>query len=276
MKHSAPGVILFDIALPDGTGFDVARYAERYAADDEPLVFVCMSAKPPTEIIEDVARHSIVRFIAKPFSLANLVEALREALFELRQRQQKALFESRERLRLQALQHEVLQRGAEAAAGAAPEATVEATVEIGAGVVVVQTRGENGLEKARIAIKDILHIEALGNKCVIVEQSGETHTISKTLAALEKELPTHDFVRTHRSYLVRKERIASTSADAVTLSNGETIPLARERVKPVNAALYGERNSKRKFVVSDIDFFGVIRRALSSPNSHFLAKGKSV
>ena len=232
LQSFRPNIILFDIALPDGTGFDVARYAERQAKEEEPLIFVCMSGKPPSEIIGEIVRHTVIRFLPKPFAVGELVQALREAIFASLQRQQSAILQLRERQRL-----EDFYRGATQAVSAATSAaTAEGLTENFADIIIVQKKTANGIESIRIPMRAISHIEAQSNKCLVALQSGEAYTLSKTLATLETSLPARAFIRTHKSYIARIDYMLKINRDTITLKSGETVPLARERVKAVKTA----------------------------------------
>jgi len=60
----------------------------------------------------------------------------------------------------------------------------------------------------RINLKDILYIEALGNYMKIYTDDGR-FTILSTMKEIAEKLSGNDFVRVHRSYIVRLDRIES-------------------------------------------------------------------
>jgi DNA-binding LytR/AlgR family response regulator len=60
----------------------------------------------------------------------------------------------------------------------------------------------------RINLKDILYIEALGNYMKIYTGEGR-FTILSTMKEIAEKLSGNDFVRVHRSYIVRLDRIES-------------------------------------------------------------------
>jgi DNA-binding LytR/AlgR family response regulator len=84
-------------------------------------------------------------------------------------------------------------------------------------------RSEKRIEK--IDLKDILYIESIGNYVNI-------YTVSKkiiaylTLKGLEAQLPQHEFLKTHQSFLVNFPRISSIEGNQV-LINGASIPISR-------------------------------------------------
>ncbi|MTK52276.1 LytTR family DNA-binding domain-containing protein [Paludibacter sp.] len=77
----------------------------------------------------------------------------------------------------------------------------------------------------RIKQKDILYFHSLSNyyKVVTVEKKLIAYG---SLSALESELPTEDFIRIHRSYLVAIDKIQAYSGSEVVI-NGEKLAVGR-------------------------------------------------
>ena len=82
LKH-APDVVVLDINLPGGDGFLVAeRLRSGAATAGTPLIFITASKLPG--LAERAAQLGAVALIEKPFSAAQLTEALHRALGEER------------------------------------------------------------------------------------------------------------------------------------------------------------------------------------------------
>jgi len=81
--------------------------------------------------------------------------------------------------------------------------------------------------KGYIKVKfiDVLWIEAMENY-VIVKTINERLIIYSTFKNIEKKLPPHDFVRVHRSYIVRIDKIEAIEEGAVLLAN-KPIPVSK-------------------------------------------------
>lgn len=75
--------------------------------------------------------------------------------------------------------------------------------------------------------EEILYIESRQRKAVI-HTTQKVLEIYATMNGLEKELG-KPFYRCHRGYLVNLSRISGYTGDSITLCNGETIYLAREK-----------------------------------------------
>lgn len=85
----------------------------------------------------------------------------------------------------------------------------------------------------RLLLRDIRYAEALGHTAAVYTPEALETRLS--LSALEKLLG-EDFVLCHRSYLASLRWIRQISRDTLLLDGGVTLPLARNRVKPVSLA----------------------------------------
>ncbi len=84
-------------------------------------------------------------------------------------------------------------------------------------------RHEGALIKVKFA--DILWLKADGNYTTLVCRKG-VFSIRNILKNFENELPTGDFMRIHKSYLVRIDEIESISSREVEVS-GDLVPVGR-------------------------------------------------
>jgi response regulator of citrate/malate metabolism len=73
-----PDILLFDVALPDGEGFELLNAQSR----EDFLISVCMSALPPKDLIKKTSLYGVFRVLLKPFDGEELSAALREATAE--------------------------------------------------------------------------------------------------------------------------------------------------------------------------------------------------
>jgi DNA-binding LytR/AlgR family response regulator len=67
-------------------------------------------------------------------------------------------------------------------------------------------------------VSDIYWLEAFGDY-VKIRNGKEVHTVYTTMKALEEKLPSHEFVRIHRSYIVRIDKIKNISATNLQVLN---------------------------------------------------------
>lgn len=77
----------------------------------------------------------------------------------------------------------------------------------------------------RIGLSEISHIEALADYVNIYTTSGR-FTILSTMKSLESKLPDKDFVRVHRSFIIRVDKIREIEDNAVSIGDF-IIPISR-------------------------------------------------
>jgi len=91
-----------------------------------------------------------------------------------------------------------------------------------------------GHETHRIPISEILYVESVGRELKLFGAKnsfqfyGAIDAIAKSFAGLR-------FMRPHRAYLINYDHATSIRADAITMSNGERIPLSRLKRKEIRA-----------------------------------------
>ena len=82
----------------------------------------------------------------------------------------------------------------------------------------------------RVATADLQYVEALGDY-VNLHTARERLTVYGTMKDFEAKLPSHDFARVHRKYIVRIDRIITIENDAATLDNSLAAPQPRTPVR---------------------------------------------
>jgi two-component system LytT family response regulator len=190
-----PDVVLLDVQMPELDGFGVVSRLTRPA----PLiVFLTAFDRYAIRAFEVHA----VDYLLKPVSRERLMDALSHARARLNSSQDErheniaALLESLDRRR---------------------------------GVTRLPVRSEGRVELVDVAAID--WIEAADNY-VVLHAAGKTHVLRETLSRLEQRLNPEDFVRIHRSAIVRLDRVvklesASRGDYDVTLRDGTRLTLSR-------------------------------------------------
>ena len=82
---------------------------------------------------------------------------------------------------------------------------------------------------------DILWIEALENYMTI-NTVKDKYIVHFTMKSLEDKLPSSQFIRVHRSYIVRKDKIESISDDEIRIGK-QRIPVGRTYRKELNKSI---------------------------------------
>lgn len=102
--------------------------------------------------------------------------------------------------------------------------------------------GQLGLESPyrrrsfRLPLGRIRYIEAAAHYCVF-NQGRTSIRLRFSIDDMEKKLPNPPFIRCHRSYIVNLGSVTDMSYTTVTLRDGTSIPLGRNYVQSLRAAL---------------------------------------
>lgn len=77
----------------------------------------------------------------------------------------------------------------------------------------------------KIYVKDIFWVESLGDY-VVIHTENKKHTIYTTLTNIVKKLPKDQFVRVHRSFVVRIDKISLIEGNTIVIKK-ELIPISK-------------------------------------------------
>ena len=93
---------------------------------------------------------------------------------------------------------------------------------------------------SRVVVLDaasISYVEVFGHTLVIHVLGGRTEQLTLSLTQAREILPKENFIQCHRSYVVNKDMVSSLRRYEVTLRNGETVPVSKQRYREVETAL---------------------------------------
>lgn len=82
----------------------------------------------------------------------------------------------------------------------------------------------------KILFSNILYLEAAGSYCLLHLNSGDTLTVTYTLAETAQYLYSHSFVRVHRSFVVNIESVESYSGNMFYIGK-HIVPIGRQYKK---------------------------------------------
>jgi len=74
----------------------------------------------------------------------------------------------------------------------------------------------------KVKAQDILFVEALKDY-VVINLSDDKYPLYSTMKAIEKKLPGNDFVRVHRSYIVRLDKINAIEQTNIVMEGGKKL-----------------------------------------------------
>lgn len=92
----------------------------------------------------------------------------------------------------------------------------------------------------KLRTSDIYYIEALKDY-VVIHTADTRYTIHSTMKDIESKMGTSEFIRVHRSFIVRLDKIASIEFPNLTLENDK-------KVIPIGGSYRDDLNSKIKMV----------------------------
>jgi DNA-binding LytR/AlgR family response regulator len=81
--------------------------------------------------------------------------------------------------------------------------------------------------KVTLDLSEIIYVESWDTEVWVYATEGR-HYRNKTGISQWENLLGEDFIRVHRSFVVRKELIQDTLSDSITLEDGTSIPVSRK------------------------------------------------
>lgn len=204
-----PDVLLLDIEMPGVDGFAVLKALPRDKAPA--IVFVTAFQDHAVKAFELRATD----FVVKPVSADRLAGALDQARSDLKAR--------RAEERLAFLQARLAELESRALSASDPGIWVQI-----------------GNEKRRLALTEIRWLEA-ERDFVRVHMNGHVHLVSAMLGDMEKLLDERAFLRIHRSWIVRKDKVRGVlrgrfSTPVLELDDGHRLPVGRKYREAVRSA----------------------------------------
>lgn len=185
LEEQVPDLLILDINL-NGDLDGVDIAYEINSKHEIPIIFLTSNTDKRT--IERVKRTMPVSFIAKPYTADGLVSNVDIALHKSKELLQNKL-------------------------------KTNSRVEDDA----IFVKDKNELVK--IMYDNIAYVQAMDNYAIIVVTTGKKYVVPHTLKKLEEDLLPHNFIKTHRSYLVNYRHISSILPKAVKINDIE-IPLS--------------------------------------------------
>lgn len=187
IKETNPDVVLMDIMIKgDLTGIEVAEQIRKHVS--VPVIFLTAYADEST-----LSRAKVTEpygYILKPFKEIDLHSTIEMAVYK----HQKDSALQKERDFLYSL--------------------VENKDGSQSDILFVKANSR----LVKVYLKDIYYVEALKDYVIINTQYAR-YTVHSTMKDIEKKLGTIDFIRVHRSYIVRVDKIQAIENQTVVLEN---------------------------------------------------------
>ncbi|MEO1029144.1 MAG: response regulator transcription factor [Pseudomonadota bacterium] len=210
LARHQPSLILLDIEMPDGDGFEVINNILRLPMIPE-VVFVTAFNHYAVKAFE----HGALDYLLKPFTMERLTDALSRV---------------KDRIRL---------RSAEERAARLQQLLRAVQTPIASEPKQEGLWFRQGTDSIRIFPSDIQYISADRDYVEIATETRRLY-LRCTLSSLEAQLNSDQFVRIHRSHIVQKSAIQAMRRKAygkgeVELVGGIVLPVSATHLKTVSA-----------------------------------------
>lgn len=193
IQKNNPDLILLDVEMEDGTGFDLLDRAPA-------LRFNVVFTTAHDDFAVRAFRYHAIDYLLKPLDPGELVAAVRKA-----QDNRKA--------------EEIRQQLTELLRATGSKDLSRITLRTGKGLVFAP-------------VPDIRHIESCGNYSFVYLASGERHLDARNLKDYEEMLPYPGFLRVHQSHIVNTvyiQKLEKGESAALVLQGGVAVPVSRRR-----------------------------------------------
>ena len=232
-----PDIVFFDIALPDGSGFEIVREWQQ----DLSSPLICMSAHPAEHYVSELLSVRVFAFLPKPFDRDDVVKPLGEALAVVSQEQQRRLIIEKLLEQYDEAHSLLREKEREIERLARAQSSTDGTLQL-------SLRSNGARHTVAVLPEEILYAEARSNKVMVMQRKGEALEFTGTLKALEEQLGSTDFLRCHASYLVNCRAVTAYSSFQLTLGSTQ-VPISQSRAKNVRERMqkiFGKKPSKNE------------------------------
>lgn len=195
IQSTQPDVVLLDIDMPDGTGFDLLGKWK-----DPPFKVIFITAFDQFAV--KAFQFSAFDYLLKPFDPQSLVEDIRKLLDSSAQGQ--GIASQQLELLFETLRSQQANR-----------------------LLIPHQYGFHV-----VPLSDLLYIQAEGSYSMLHSKTGPTITSSRSIAVYESLLPAAHFQRVHQSYLLNLLEVRSFQMGddmEALLSGGQKIPVSRRK-----------------------------------------------
>ncbi len=201
IKTYQPGLLFLDVQMPLMTGFELLKQLPEINCN---IIFTTAFDKYAIEAI----RFSAVDYLMKPIDGDELQAAIKRYIEKTAAPHNKPLYNN--------FLHNI---------HAAAKADFKLALPTSQGTFFFNT-------------KDIIRLEGESNYTKFFFSNGKTLLTSKTMKEYEEILEGHGFIRIHKSHMVNKAHVVSSSSDGLlTLSDNAKVEVSRRRKEEVTTRL---------------------------------------
>jgi DNA-binding LytR/AlgR family response regulator len=187
-------LIFLDINMPKLKGLDFLR-----TLHNPPLIIITTAYQ---EFAIESFELNVIDYLLKPFSFERFLKAVNKAQTQKKLMHSAKLGDSQDSVSNQQVNEK----------SAAPSSHVDESIFI-----------KSDKKTHQVLLSEILYLESYGSY-VKVHLQNETIVTLERLTNFEHSLPTHQFIRVHRSYIVAIKKIQTIEGNQVKI-NGNMLPV---------------------------------------------------
>ncbi|MCB2221302.1 MAG: LytTR family DNA-binding domain-containing protein [Bacteroidetes bacterium] len=194
IQNSVPDLLLLDIKMPDGTGFDLLQKLENISFK---IIFITAFEEHAIKAFQ----FSAVDYLLKPVDTEGLIRSIQRAVHTI---------QAEMSLKLNTLFGNINAK------------------ESDQKKIILKTLDQIHV----IRINEIIHLESDQNYTVFHVSDGKKILVSRTLKDFEEMLGEHSFFRVHKSHLINLgyiDRFEKAEGGTVVMSNASRIPVASRK-----------------------------------------------
>ncbi|MDO4462341.1 MAG: LytTR family DNA-binding domain-containing protein [Bacteroidia bacterium] len=231
-------LMFLDIQMPDITGVNFLKML----SIQKPLVVFTTAY---SEYAIESYQLDVLDYLLKPFSFDRFMQAVSKAMQRVAQREamtnvhkvtesasQVSAEEEREVGEVSP-KSTTAERADEEQEGESPRRQIEGSLTDR----VILVKGDHKI--IRVRYEEILYISSLRDYVEIHSTTGERYLALMSLRALEESLPVTEFIRVHKSYIVRVDKIRSLFGNQISLDGVEEyIPIGKSYKDYIQTKLF--------------------------------------
>jgi DNA-binding LytR/AlgR family response regulator len=191
LREKEVDLILLDVEMPEMSGLELVE-----SLSDPPAIVMVTGHE---EYAVEAFEVDVVDYLVKPVRYGRFLKAIERAS---------------ERLDLAGSFDELAESTAKEEAAESPHLDDTSTEHVFL---------KDGRRLIRVALQDIQWIKAQGDY-MLVQAESDRYMINSTMKELEEELPSSQFIRIHRSHLVRIDQIKDIE-DTTLIIDGKMLPI---------------------------------------------------
>ncbi|MES2332772.1 MAG: LytTR family DNA-binding domain-containing protein [Bacteroidota bacterium] len=196
LKNEEIDIVFSDIDMPDLSGIELLKSLKH------PPVFIFISSHP--EHAAESFELDVIDYIVKPVKMERLIKATDKAVEYILAKKKLQAEPTAKITPLSVAAHELVK-----------------TIDAQAYFFIKEKHAY-----IKLNMGDVLYIESMGDFSKVITTQQKVHFVLISLKNLEKQLPSHVFLRVHKQYIINILHIQNISISDIKLNSNDIIPIS--------------------------------------------------